>query len=178
MDKADGVIDSKDRVVVGGRYPKFYYGGGFNIYWKDFDVSLFLQGVEGTKSLSRNWGITPYEQGSPPTKDFVKNHWTGEGSTNKYPAMYRAGYNPVTGTVSTFHLYDSSYLRLKNLRIGYNIPNAYAQRIGLKQAQVYFSGDNLLTFTDYPGMDPERTSGSFSVYPQLRTYAFGIKVKL
>jgi hypothetical protein len=67
---------------------------------------------------------------------------------------------------------------LKNLRIGYNIPNAYAQRIGLKQAQVYFSGDNLLTFTDYPGMDPERTSGSFSVYPQLRTYAFGIKVKL
>jgi hypothetical protein len=92
--------------------------------------------------------------------------------------MYRAGYNPVTGTTSTFNLYDSSYMRLKNLRIGYNIPTEYSQKIGLKQAQVYFSGDNLFTITDYPGMDPERTSGNFSVYPQLRTLAFGIKVKL
>jgi TonB-linked SusC/RagA family outer membrane protein len=179
MDQADGVIDAKDRVVVDGYYPKFYYGGGINLSWKNFDVSAFFQGVAGTKNLAMNaWGLTPYNQGSPPTLDLVKNHWTGDGSTNTYPAMYRAGYGPVTGTTSTFHLYKSSYLRFKNLRIGYNVPAALSKKVRLKHAQVYFSGDNLFTFTKYPGMDPERTSGNFTVYPNIRTLALGIKVKL
>ncbi len=178
MDKADGIIDAKDRVVIDGYYPKFYYGGGINLYWKDFDLSVFFQGVSGTKSYANNWGLTPYTQGSPPTMDLVRNHWTGEGSTNSYPAMYRAGYGPVTGTTSTFNLYNSSYLRVKNLRVGYNVPTVISKKIGLKQIQVYLTGDNLFTFTKYPGMDPERTSGNFSVYPNVRTLAFGIKVKL
>ena len=178
MDKADVIIDAKDRVVIDGYYPKFYYGGGINLYWKDFDLSVFFQGVSGTKSYANNWGLTPYTQGSPPTMDLVRNHWTGEGSTNSYPAMYRAGYGPVTGTTSTFNLYNSSYLRVKNLRVGYNVPTVISKKIGLKQIQVYLTGDNLFTFTKYPGMDPERTSGNFSVYPNVRTLAFGIKVKL
>ena len=178
MDKADGVIDAKDRIVIPGYYPKFYYGGNINLYWKEFDVSVFFQGVDGTKSYANNWGLTPYTQGSPPTMDLVKNHWTGDGSTNTYPAMYRSGYGPVTGTTSTFNLYNSSYLRVKNLRIGYTVPTAMSQKIGLKQTQVYLTADNLFTFTKYPGMDPERTSGNFSVYPNVRTLAFGIRVKL
>jgi TonB-linked SusC/RagA family outer membrane protein len=179
-DQADGVINANDRVVVDGYYPDFYYGFGANVFWKNFDLTVFFQGVQGIKNYSTNWGITPYTQGSPPTMDLVKNQWTGEGSTNKYPAMYRAGYNPVTGTTSTYWLFDASYLRLKNLRLGYNLPASFAKKIGMKEAQVYFSGDNVLTFTKYPGSDPERTSqgAALSIYPNLRTLAFGIKVKL
>jgi hypothetical protein len=179
-DQADGVINANDRVVVDGYYPDFYYGFGANVYWKNFDLTVFFQGVQGIKNYSTNWGITPYTQGSPPTMDLVNNHWTGEGSTNTYPAMYRAGYNPVTGTTSTYWLFDASYLRLKNLRLGYNLPASFAKKIGMKEAQVYFSGDNVLTFTKYPGSDPERTSqgAALSIYPNLRTLAFGIKVKL
>lgn len=176
----DGKINSNDRQVIGGYYPDFYYGGNLDISWKNFDFSVFLQGVQGTKTRATNWGLIPFTQGSPPPMDFVRNHWTGEGSTNKYPAMYRSGYNPVTGTVSTFYLFDSSYLRVKNLRIGYTLPSELVGKIGMKEAQVYFSGDNLITFTKFPGTDPERTSQNqaLSLYPNLRTLALGVKVKL
>jgi hypothetical protein len=176
----DGKIDSKDRQVTDGYYPDFYYGGNIDVMWKNFDVSVFIQGVQGTKNYATNWGLQPFTQGSPPPMDLVRNAWTGDGSTNKYPAMYRAGYNPVTGTTSTFYLFDSSYLRIKNLRIGYTLPRSLISRIGMKEAQIYFTGDNLFTFTDFPGTDPERTSqnAALSLYPNLRTLAFGIRVKL
>ena len=175
----DGVINSEDRKVIDGAFPDFYYGGSINVSWRNFDVSAFFQGVQGVKNYVINWGLTPFVQGAAPTQELADNRWTGPGSTNEYPAIYRAGYNPVMGTTSTFLLQDASYLRLKNLRIGYNIPTEIVEKIGLKNAQVYFSGDNLLTFTKYPGLDPERIGGgAFSVFPQLKTLAFGLKVKL
>ena len=176
----DGQINADDRVVVDGYYPDFYYSFGFNVAWKNFDITAFFQGVQGTKDYATNWGIKAFTQGSPPPMDLVKNAWTPDNPTNKYPAMYVAAYRPVGGTNSTYWLHNSSYLRLKNLRIGYNIPSTLARKIGMKEAQVYFSGDNLFTATQYPGTDPERTSRSqsLSIYPNLRTLAFGIKVKL
>jgi TonB-linked SusC/RagA family outer membrane protein len=178
----DGVINSDDRVVVDGAFPKFYYGGSLNVFWKNLDLSLFIQGIEGIKNYigTGAGGFIPFRQGSPPSMDLVKNRWTGEGSTNEYPAMYRQSYQPVTGTASTYWLRDASYIRLKNLRIGYSFPSKTARAIGLKGLQVYFSGDNLITISDYPGMDPERPSlqGDYSAFPQLATYSLGIKVKL
>lgn len=180
----DGKIDANDRQIIDGFYPDFYYGGSIDLSWRNFDFSLFVQGVQGIKNYvaagSNSWGFIPFSQGSPPPMELVNNYWKGEGSTNKYPAMYRSGYNPVTGTTSTFFLYDASYLRIKNLRLGYTVPSAFANKIGIKEAQVYFSGDNLFTFSKFPGTDPERTSqsASISLYPNLRTLAIGIKVKL
>ncbi len=176
----DGQINSDDRVVVDGYYPDFYYSIGFNVGWKNFDITAFFLGVQGIKDYATNWGIKPYTQGSPPPMDLVENAWTPDNPTNEYPAMYVAAYRPVAGTTSTYWLHDSSFLRLKNLRIGYNIPASAARKIGMKQAQVYFSGDNLFTATKYPGTDPERiTRGSaLAQYPNLRTLAFGIKVTL
>ncbi len=180
----DGVINAQDRVVVDGYYPDFYYGGGLNVTWRNLDFTAFFQGVQGVKNYlggqHRAWGLVPFVQGSPPTKDFVKNRWTESNPTNKYPAIYEQSYGPVNGTASTFWLYDASYLRLKNLRIGYTLPVSITQKIRLKEAQIYFSGDNLITITDYPGTDPEKSSltASYSTYPQVTTYAFGIRVKL
>ncbi|MDR1982139.1 MAG: SusC/RagA family TonB-linked outer membrane protein [Tannerellaceae bacterium] len=180
----DGVINADDRIVVDGAYPKFFYGGSINVLWKNLDVSLFVQGINGLKNynggLYTGWGYIPYVQGSPPPMDFVKNRWTGEGSTNKYPAIYEQTYRPLTGTESTYWLLDASYLRLKNLRVGYNLPTGFARKLGLKGLQIYLSGDNLFTITNYPGVDPEKSSlgSSYSTYPQLTTYALGIKVKL
>ncbi len=181
MDKADNVIDSKDRVVVPGAYPKFYGGGSINIFWRDFDLTAFFQGVWGQKFYNTGgWGSLPFMQGSAPTKKFVSEMWTGEGTSNTQPAMFMNGYAPVTGTNSTFLLYDASYLRLKNLAIGYNLPKKVYEKIGLKGLRVYVSGDNLLTFTKYPEADPERAvqQGRFAGYPQLMTLTLGIRVKL
>ena len=179
----DGVINADDRIVFDGAHPKFFYGGSLTLSWRNFDLSTFFQGVHGLTNFTRNWGMSPFTQGSPPTMDLVNNRWTPDNPTNTHPAIFRGGqwssYKPVEGTNSTFNLHNASYFRLKNLRIGYTLPSNIVQKIGLKNAQVYFSGDNLITITDYPGADPERiTSGHFSVYPQLRTMALGINVNL
>ena len=174
----DKVIDSKDRVVVPGAFPKFYYGGNINLVWRNFDLSAFFQGVQGQKYYVNAWGIDPFIQGCPPTVDFEKNAWTPENKSNTYPAMYRSDYGPVSGTPSTYYLKNASYFRLKNLLIGYTLPAELIHRIGMKNLRVFVSGDNLATITKYPAADPERTgSGGFQTYPQLRTYTIGLNVK-
>jgi hypothetical protein len=93
--------------------------------------------------------------------------------------MYISGYAPVTGTRNSYWLLDASYLRLKNIALGYNLPRVTAQRIGLKNARIYVSGDNLLTFTKWPGSDPERANTQwFQAYPQITSLTMGIKVGL
>lgn len=180
----DGVINAEDREVVSGAYPKFYYGGSLNLSWNGFDLSAFFQGLEGFKhyigGTHMAWGFTPYTQGSPPTLDFIKNMWTPENPSNTTPAIYHSQYRPNTGTASSYWLVDGSYLRLKNLSIGYTFRNGLTQRMGLKGLRLYVTGDNLITVTDYPGADPERscTGCRFSVYPQVTTYAVGVKATL
>ncbi|MCC7524694.1 MAG: TonB-dependent receptor [Chitinophagaceae bacterium] len=180
----DGVIDSKDRVVVDGAYAKFYYGGSLNLSWKGFDFTAFLQGVEGNKlyvgGMHRAWGFIPFAQGSPPTLDFVKNMWTPDRHSNTTPAIFEQSYKPNNGTPNTYWLLDASYLRLKNVSLGYRFPSSIANSIGLKGLQLYISGDNLITVTKYPGADPERscTGCRFSVYPQVTTYTAGVKATL
>lgn len=180
----DGVINSEDRVVVDGAYAKFYYGGSINLSWRGLDLSAFFQGVEGSKhyvgGAHMAWGYTPYTQGSPPTLDFIKNMWTPTNPSNTTPAIYQSQYRPNTGTASTYWLLDASYLRLKNLAIGYTFKGNLTRSIGLNGLRVYLSGDNLITITDYPGADPERscTGCRFSVYPQVTTYAVGVKATL
>lgn len=178
----DGVVDSKDRVVVPGAYPKFYYGGTLSLGWKGLDISAFFQGVQGQYFYFNGggWGFSPYVQGSPPTIDFVKNMWTPTNHTNKYPAMYITGYPPVSGVQSTYWLKNASYLRLKNLIISYNLPGNIIKKIGFGPTSIYISGNNILTVTKYPGSDPERSTqgGRYSAYPQIKTYTFGVRLTL
>jgi hypothetical protein len=176
----DGKIDGEDRKVVDGAYPDFYYAGGFNLAWKGFDMSAFFQGVEGVSFFVDRWGTVPFTQGSAPTKEFAKNAWTEENRSNTHPAMYQDGYGPVANTRSTYFLQDASYLRLKNLVIGYTIPESLTQRIRMKRMRVYLSGDNLVTFSKYAGADPERLGVGrqrFATYPQLRIFTAGLNVK-
>lgn len=178
----DGVINADDRVVVSGAYPKFYYGGTINFEWQGFDLTAFFQGIEGFKYYAGGggWGFTPYMQGTAPTLDFIKNMWTPERPSNTTPAIYHYQYRPNTGTASTYWLLDASYVRLKNLAIGYTFKRNLTQKIGLNGLRIYASGDNLVTITDYPGADPERTCTGcrFSVYPQVTTYTVGVKATL
>ncbi len=178
-DEADGVINGDDRIVVDGAYPDFFYGGGFNLFWNNFDFSAFFQGVHGQKFFVDRWGVVPFTQGAAPPKEFAENAWTPENKSNTHPAMYQDGYGPVTSTRSTYFLEDASYLRLKNLVIGYTISKDIVNKIGMQSLRVYLSGDNLFTITDYPGADPERLGVGrqrFATFPQLRIYTVGLKV--
>ena len=174
----DGRIDPYDRVAIDGQHPAFTYGFNFAVEYKGFDLSVFFQGVEGRKIFTSDWGYGAFRQWSPPPT-FWRNRWTPDNPTNKLPGMYVDNYQPIT-VASSFWLQDASYLRLKNLILGYSLPSQFLDRIKLKNLRVYFSGDNLLTFTKFIG-DPERviqdnTSGRFAIYPQANLYTIGVNV--
>ncbi|TKG97052.1 SusC/RagA family TonB-linked outer membrane protein [Puteibacter caeruleilacunae] len=174
----DGKIDNDDKVVIDGQFPKFEYSFNFNAEWRGIDFSMFFQGVQGRKILVKDWGTIPFIQGAPPTKDW-RNRWTEENPSTTMPRIYWGwnGGGKITRT-STYFLQDASYLRLKNLQVGYTLPKRLISKVGLKKLRIFFSGDNLLTFTDYPGLDPERGgSGRFVNYPQNKIYSFGLNAR-
>ena len=173
----DGVINSEDRTMVEGVYPKMLYSFNLNFGYKDFDLSLFFQGVEGRKVWTDAFGEDPFAQGAPPSKKFL-DAWTPENTDTNVPALYVWGYAPMCNTRSTYNLKDASYLRLKNLQFGYNVPKRYLNKIGIEFLRVYFSGENLFTFTDYPDYDPERGGDGWHVqYPQAKTYSLGVNLR-
>jgi len=175
----DGIVDAEDRVVVDGAYPNHIYSFGLNVGYKNFNLSAFFQGVEGLKNRVENWGVDPFMQGTPPTKEW-RNAWTPENRSNELPGIYVAGYPGVSAYKgSTYYLRDASYLRLKNIMLSYDFPLNWIRSAKLKGAQIYFSADNLFTITDYKGADPERssTSGNFAQYPQAKIFNIGANIR-
>jgi TonB-linked SusC/RagA family outer membrane protein len=174
----DEVIDNEDRVPLSGRYPAFNYSFNFSANWKGFDLSAQLQGVADVKYFVNDWGTIPFVQGSPPTTDW-RDRWTETNPSTSMPRIYWGWGAPERiRRNSSWYLQDGSYLRLKNLTVGYTLPRTFFDRIGVNQFRIYFSGDNLFTITDYPGLDPERGgSGAFVNYPQNKIYSFGVNVK-
>jgi hypothetical protein len=178
----DGTItvtsETGDKVFMSGRHPDFSYSLNLNVEWKNFDFGMFWQGVAGKKIYITGIGTEPFLQGTPPTTKW-RNAWDGEGSTNSLPALYNMityGYSPVTGQANSFRLQDASYIRLKNLQIGYNVPKSLCRKAGINKIRAYVAGDNLLTFTSYEG-DPERPGDeNNSYFPQLRTFTLGLNV--
>ena len=179
----DGKINEFDRIVVDGRFPKFEYAINLGANWQGFDISLLGQGVQGIKHFCRDWGIQPFYQGSPPTRDYLKNMWTEERRDAKYPRMY---FHDMGGSKnnreSTFWLYDGSYFRVKNITLGYTFPVHWSGDV-LNRLRVYFSADNPFTLTRFPqGGDPDRTNNSthgtrLINYPQNKIYSLGINLE-
>lgn len=176
---ADGKINDDDRVMMTGNYPGLNYAFNASANWKGFDISALFQGVNNVKFFVNDWGTVPFVQGSPPTTDW-RNRWTPENPSTTMPRIYWGwGAPDRIRRSSSYFLQDASYLRLKNLTFGYTLPQTLVKKIGIDNLRVFFSGDNLLTATKYPGLDPERGgSGSFVQYPQNKIFSFGLNIKL
>ncbi len=174
----DGVVNDDDRVPIDGQYPGFSYSYNFSADWKGLDLSFFFQGEDGRKLFVNNWGTIPFIQGTPPTTDW-RDRWTEDNPSTTMPKIYWGFSAPdKVRRNSTYFLQEASYLRLKNITLGYTLPTAWTERVKVQKLRVYFSGDNLLTFTDYPGLDPERSgSGNFVNYPQNKIYSLGLNVQ-
>lgn len=173
----DGKIDDNDRVIIPGVVPKLNYSFTASGSFKGFDLSVLMQGVYGVKYFVNDWGTIPFVQGAPPTTNWL-NAWSPTNPSTTMPRLYWGFNAPQSLTrPSTFFLQDGSYLRVKNLVLGYTIPASITKHVGIDRLRVYFSGDNLFTFTKYPGLDPERAaSGDFLTYPQNKIYSFGVNV--
>ena len=175
----DGTIDANDRVIVPGIYPKYNYS--FNVFaeWKNFDITVFLYGSQGQKIFVNRWGMQPFDQNSVPNTDWL-NAWTPDHPSTTMPMIYLSGTGNISnnaGTASTWYLKDASFLRIKNIQFGYNLPAKYAKYAAMSSLRIYFAGDNLVTFSKFPGLDPERVSSNvrYVNHPQNRVISFGLK---
>lgn len=179
----DGQIttDTKDRTVIGNTNPNFF--GGFNntFTWKNIDLNVFLQGSYGNDILNVArfdlFGLNGLSNNSAE----VLNRWTPTNPSNTIPRANALGTNR---TVSSFLVEDGSYLRLKNVSLGYKFTPDVLKRAGIGSARVYVSAQNLATITNYSGFDPDVNrlgsgSGStpgvdYGVYPSSKTFLLGL----
>ncbi len=185
----DGYIDNQDKVHLGSAIPKLIAGINMAANYKDFDLSVFFQGTYGNKIYSQvNQDIEGFYRGFTVTQRYFDERWTGEGTSNTQPRVSWSSKSN-NATPSSRFLEDGSYIRLKNLQLGYTIPAEALKVIGLAQTRVYVSGTNLLTFTKYSGLDPEMTVSDNSknegdraagidwgTYPSAMTVMLGIDI--
>ncbi len=177
----DDKITGADRVRMEGAYPDFIYSFGANCTWKNFDLYMFFQGVEGQKYLLNNWGIFPFQQASSPHPMYLHAYNPETNPDSDIPAIHGSGYTPMTGGTakgSNYYLKDASYLRLKSIQFGYSLSPSLLKSVGISQLRIFIGGDNLLTFTKFFDSDPERSGdGRACEYPQVKTLSIGFNLK-
>lgn len=174
----DGKVDAQyDRKIIGNRFPKYIYGGNVNVRYKNFDLSMQIEGVTGVNNIRGGYEGNAFQLGSNPQKWMIDNRWTVDNPdpNAKYPRLQvLAGTGPQYET-STYIMRDASYMRINNLQLGYNLPENVINRLKINNLRFYISARNLYNFDNYyPGWDPEITTN----YPPVRTYVFGINLNL
>lgn len=174
----DGIIDDKDRVVLGNPNPKFNYGLNTTFNYKEFDLTLDFQGVAGVDIYNANIGQRFGTENF--TEDFYNNRWHGAGTSNKYPSVYLAGgQNPRS---NSFYVSDGSYFRVRNAQLGYTLPKSITDRYKVGRLRVYVNAQNALNIFSYEGFSPEvggsptRAGVDNNVYPMYATYNFGVNL--
>ena len=175
----DGAIDEDDKTVIGNPHPDFTYGITGNLKYKQFDLSLFVQGSHGNDLYN---GIFRYDLNTTNLPVSALERWTGEGSTNEHPRISHLDANQ-NNRVSDRFIEDGSFLRIKNLQIGYSLPDRVVEKMNIGKFRCYLSASNLLTWTNYSGLDPEIGSrGTLEIgidrgfYPVSRNFIAGINV--
>lgn len=172
----DGKVDmTNDRTVIGDQFPDFQYSWQFNADWHKFDFSMFWQGVQGID------GYTYYEistcfSGVANCGTWWKNRWTPEHPSNSMPAVTLT--DSKKNIHSTFYMEDASYLRLKNIELGYTFDQELFPLLNDCTVRIYGNIQNALTFTDYKGFDPEQETSSTRAesFPQVRIYTVGVNI--
>ena len=197
IDRGAGTVDDPgDRRIIGNKDPRYIYNFNLSADWNGIFVSAFFQGVGKQDWMPSNeasnfWGQynRPYNQ--MPTWH-IGNYWT-EDNPDAYLPRYTGYYGVLykgTANANTRYMQDVSYIRLKNLQVGYNLPTKWVSKIGMKKAAIYFSGENLWTWSpmykwsraidvtaNIYGTDSERSStGDGYNYPTMKSYSFGLNI--
>lgn len=182
----DGKITGEDRGFIGSPHPDFTYGITFTADYHHFDMSLFLQGSQGGQIFNVFKYYTYQNTGyfNAPA-NMLETAWHGEGTSNSQ-FMISASTANNNLRPSSWYIEDGSFMRIKNLQIGYNLDKWVCNKIGISECRIYVGGQNLFTFTRYSGLDPELAdlTGSplnsgidFAKYPQARTILSGLSIK-
>ncbi|MGZ2370317.1 SusC/RagA family TonB-linked outer membrane protein [Ancylomarina sp. YFZ004] len=177
----DGVMDGADKINLGDPHPDFTVGLNLNFAYKNFDMSMFWYAVVGNQIVD---ATRRYDLPNANYQTSVLDRWTGEGSSNKTPRVSFDDLNNNQGNFSDFMVEDADYLRLKNIQLGYSLPKSVLNKLNIERCRFYVSGDNLLTFTKYSGLEPEIgnsdnvffTGIDQGIYPQAKVLTIGANI--
>ncbi len=175
----DNKITDEDKTKIGKGMADWTFGLNFNADWKSFDLSMFFQGSVGNDVFDFS------QRGDIPAMNrpaWILDRWTGAGTSNSIPRMTNENLNRNWRS-SDLYIKDGSFVRLKNIQLGYSLPATILKRAAVQRLRLYVSAENLLTFTNYDGFDPEMSSGSYTtigvdkgIYPQARTISVGANI--
>ncbi|MCC6413847.1 MAG: TonB-dependent receptor [Saprospiraceae bacterium] len=176
----DDVIDLNDQTFIGNPTPRISYGFNTDFEFKGFELNIFFQGTEGNDIFDNTVRYDFSYVNRPST---ALKRWTGPGTSDSEPRVNLSDPNQNV-RVSDRFVKDGSYLRLKTLQFAYNLPSGWLKKARMQKMKIYVTGQNLLTFTKYSGLDPEigNVGGSLEIgidrgfYPQARTVMGGVSV--
>ena len=171
----DGAITADDRTKIGSPNPKFAYGFNIGLSYMNFDFKMFLQGVQGNQivnALDRYLASTSSPGGIMENMlvSRYNDRWSAANPNNNGARVARSDDNQNYQRFSDLYVEDGSYLKIKNIQIGYNIPSAILKKAKINSLRLYVSADNPFTFTKYTGMEPEVAGGTFDSNVDRATY--------
>ncbi|MAZ26556.1 MAG: SusC/RagA family TonB-linked outer membrane protein [Cytophagaceae bacterium] len=184
----DGVIDDNDKFIFGNPFPRYTFGITYNMEVKGFDLSVFVQGVGKRTMMVRGEQVEPFHFNYGATMyTHQLDYWTPQNTGAYYPRLANNGTQSNTNNFrrgSDMYLFDGAYARLKNVQVGYTIPQSTTQSVGIDKFRIYLSGRNLLTLAKTDWLDPELSefdsslnlggANSARAYPTLVYYGLGI----
>ncbi len=181
-ENGDGKVTAEDKVILGNAIPKVSFGLNLDFNYRDFDLSMFFNGVAGNKIFNAR----KYEYYFNYANNMVVgvlDSWTPENTKTSVPVAKVTNYDGGNSLPSEFYIENGSYLRLKNIQIGYTLPERISKKALMSKLRFYFSVQNVFTLTKYSGFDPEVSSNTLfsrgvdqNSYPNARTYTLGVNL--
>ena len=177
----DGIVDEQDKTYLGSQIPKYSFGLSFGASYKGFDLSVLIQGVAGVKGQLSQWASHPFYQEGNIQRWQMEGCWDVQ-KENRYPVLPRLEVSSNAGTnntiVSDWWVLNASYVKVRNIQLGYSLPQSVVRKFRSSGLRFYVTLDNPLSFTKFrPGWDPEKTTNNGQYYPVMSTYTFGLNIK-
>ena len=181
----DGVINDNDRTKIGDPHPDFLFGVNLNLEYKNWDLSMFVNGSIGNDIFDNTalyYESPAFFNSNRSTK--VLDAWSPSNPDATYPALSETILNNEFTSSNSFFIRDGSYVRLRSLQLGYTLPDSLTSKLGASSARIYYNGTNLLTLTDFDGFDPDVPNGGSLLlgwytgqYPSNSTSSIGVNIK-
>lgn len=171
----DGIINEEDRVVIGDPNPRYIFGLNINLAWKNFDASLLFQGV-GKRDQYLALGFVQGPVWENYTSEWHLDYWTPENTDARHPAYY-SNYNRNYYNMNSWWILDGSFVKLRNVQIGYTLPKHITDRLGVQHLRVYLNGKNLWMHHNLGiNLDPEYPWTVADYYPQTKVVSIGVDI--